>query len=89
MRVGLTAESARLEVIDDGRGLDPSARDRVFDRFWRGGDGHRTSHDGSGLGLAIVSAVAQAHGGKASVTSHDDRLRGAHFVVELPTRPPT
>ena len=89
VRVGLTAESARLEVIDDGRGLEPGARDRVFDRFWRGSDRHRTSQDGSGLGLAIVAAVAHAHGGKASVTSHDDRLRGAHFVVELPTRPPT
>ena len=41
----LTAESARLEVVDDGRRPRASARDRVFDRFWRGSDRHRTSQE--------------------------------------------
>jgi hypothetical protein len=35
-----------------------------------------------------VAAVTEAHGGRAWAEPNDDRLRGAHFVVELPARPP-
>jgi signal transduction histidine kinase len=48
-----------LLVDDEGPGLPPEARDRAFDRFWRG----RQDGSGSGLGLAIVSSLAQAGGG--------------------------
>lgn len=48
-----------FEVEDQGPGVPPEHRDRVFDRFWRGG---QTDRAGSGLGLAICHEVAQAHG---------------------------
>jgi two-component system, OmpR family, sensor kinase len=87
VRVAATPNGARLDIVDDGTGLRPDERVRVFDRFWRGANGTR-SKDGSGLGLAIVAAVTEAHGGRAWAEPNDDRLRGAHFVVELPARPP-
>jgi signal transduction histidine kinase len=56
-------ERAMLRVVDDGAGIAPAERERVFDRFYRGeslsGD-MRAS--GSGLGLAIVKAIAVRHG---------------------------
>jgi two-component system OmpR family sensor kinase len=88
VRVDTSANGARLDVIDAGPGIDPAARERVFDRFWRGARGNAAPRGGSGLGLAIVGAVAAAHGGSARVDSSPDRLGGAHFVVELPERPP-
>jgi two-component system OmpR family sensor kinase len=67
-------------VEDEGPGLPPGIRERVFERFVRGaGDGGR----GSGLGLAIVEAVATAHGGEVSY-ERGDGGGGAKFVVRLP-----
>ena len=64
--------SAVLEVADRGPGVPPAIRERVFERFARGG-GDAAPSGGSGLGLAIVRAVADAHGG--SVELGDSRGR--------------
>ncbi|HKF97972.1 MAG TPA: ATP-binding protein [Steroidobacteraceae bacterium] len=64
--VDSTAVGPRLTVTDDGPGIPPDERRRVFDRFYRRAG---TSPTGSGLGLAIVKAIADAHG--ASVTLGD------------------
>jgi len=53
------ANFARLTVADDGPGIPPGERTRVFDRFYRRAG---TDPPGSGLGLAIVRAIADAHG---------------------------
>ena len=51
-----------LQVIDDGPGIPPAERERVFDRFHRGEESQSDPrHSGSGLGLAIVKAIAQRH----------------------------
>jgi signal transduction histidine kinase len=49
-----------LQVADDGPGIAPAERERVFDRFYRGAA--QAAGGGSGLGLAIVKAVADRHG---------------------------
>jgi two-component system, OmpR family, sensor kinase len=67
-----------LVVTDDGPGVAPELRDRIFERFVRGGGDRGSS---SGLGLSIVRAVAESHGG--TVTFEDARP-GARFVVRLP-----
>ena len=87
VRVNTTPGGARIEVVDDGAGLDSIACSRAFNRFWRGDTVSPSSEGGSGLGLAIVAAVAQAHGGNARAVLNGDRLHGAHFIVDLPARP--
>ncbi len=60
--VGAAADAlggVRLRVSDDGPGIAPAERARVFDRFYRRAG---TEPPGSGLGLAIVKAIADAHG---------------------------
>jgi two-component system OmpR family sensor kinase len=55
-----------LAVSDGGQGIPPEDQARLFERFVRSGD---SSSRGAGLGLAIVRAVAEAHGGRASLES--------------------
>jgi two-component system, OmpR family, sensor kinase len=57
--VATEAQHAVLRVIDTGPGIPPEERERVFDRFHRGGD---VETPGTGLGLAIVKRVAERHG---------------------------
>jgi two-component system OmpR family sensor kinase len=71
---------ARLTVSDDGPGIPPEERERVFDRFYRRAG---TLPPGSGLGLAIVRAIALSHG--ASLTLADGPGgRGLTITVEFP-----
>lgn len=70
----------RIWVADDGPGVEPEDRERIFDRFTRAGRGVRS--DGFGLGLSIVRAIAQAHGGRTWV--EPSGARGARFVLALP-----
>lgn len=60
---------AILRVVDNGPGISPAERERVFDRFFRGAGEHVRSGDpaGSGLGLAIAKAIAQRHGATVSL----------------------
>jgi signal transduction histidine kinase len=61
----LDRQAAAIEVRDDGPGIAPGERDRLFDRFYRGSDGD----GGFGLGLAIVRDVVRALGGTVEVES--------------------
>ena len=70
----------RLWVADEGPGVEPADRERMFEKFERGAG--RNRYSGSGLGLAIVKAVAEAHGG--SVMIEESELGGARFIVRLP-----
>ena len=77
--------SAVIEVADRGPGVPPRLRERIFERFTRGG-GDSAPSGGSGLGLAIVRAVAEAHGGHVAVA--DAEGGGALFTVTLPITGP-
>ncbi|MFC5745499.1 ATP-binding protein [Actinomadura rugatobispora] len=81
-------DGAVLEVTDEGPGLDPADRARVFERFYRaaGRTGRTPDHGGAGLGLSIVAAVAEAHGGRAQAASAPGG--GAAFRVVLPPLSP-
>jgi len=74
-------DRAVLEVADRGAGVPPEMRERVFERFARGG-GDAAPTGGSGLGLAIVRAVSASHGGAVAIG--DAEGGGARFVVTLP-----
>ena len=74
-----------LRVDDDGTGLPPEERGRIFGRFVRLQQARDRDSGGSGLGLAIVGEVAAVHGGAAVV--RDSPLGGARFEVSLPGAP--
>ena len=78
--VAATPDWVRVTVSDDGPGIPPSIRDRVFERFSREG----APSTGFGLGLAIAQALAEAQGGHLSL---DEGAGGARFVVDFPTAP--
>jgi two-component system, OmpR family, sensor histidine kinase QseC len=76
-RGGTASGRVALTVSDEGRGIDPALRERVFDRFYRAPD---ATHHGSGLGLAIVKTIADRHG--ASITLRTPAA-GRGLVVEV------
>lgn len=78
-------DTAVLVVEDDGDGIAPAERDRVFERFVRLDDARARDAGGSGLGLSIVRGVARASHG--TVTVDDSRWAGARFTVTLPAAP--
>lgn len=65
----------QLGVCDDGPGIPPEARERVFEKFYKGEGG------GAGLGLAIVQQIAQAHEAAVHLESSPGRTV---FTVSLP-----
>jgi len=75
-------EGLRFVVEDDGPGIAPDQRERIFDRFHRTDSARDRASGGTGLGLAIVRAIAQAHQG--SVTAGDRAGGGAKAELELP-----
>ncbi len=72
-------------MVDDGPGIAPSERERVFERFVRLDKARSRRAGGAGLGLAIVREIVTAHGGTADVEESD---AGARLVVRLPAADP-
>jgi signal transduction histidine kinase len=72
----------RLRVDDNGPGIPPQDRERVFERFVRLDAARSAESGGSGLGLAIVAELVHAHGG--TITIGDSPLGGARLEVLLP-----
>jgi signal transduction histidine kinase len=70
-----------LEVSDDGPGIAPEERERVFERFTRG---ERASGGGTGLGLAIARWVVNLHGGAIEVRDADNQVPGCLISVTVP-----
>lgn len=71
-----------LIVDDDGGGIAPADRTRVFEPFIRLDESRDRGTGGAGLGLAIVWRVAASHGGGIEI--HDSPLGGARFVLRWP-----
>jgi signal transduction histidine kinase len=74
-----TDTAVQLRVEDDGPGIAPEDRERVFERFVQL---DQARSGGAGLGLAICRAVAEAHGG--TIETHPVQPHGAAFVTVLP-----
>jgi signal transduction histidine kinase len=77
-------ESGTIEftVDDDGPGISPNDRERVFDRFTRLDDGRARDVGGLGLGLSLVKAIVEQHDG--TIMIDDAPLGGARIIVTLP-----
>jgi two-component system phosphate regulon sensor histidine kinase PhoR len=72
----------RLEVSDDGPGLQPQHRQRVFERFYRVDPGRSRAMGGTGLGLSIVKHLCETMGGRVGIEAVQPH--GARFWFALP-----
>ncbi|MEU7939738.1 ATP-binding protein [Microbispora bryophytorum] len=83
IEITVTADppDAVLEVIDDGPGIAPADRERIFERLRRLDDARRRDPGGSGLGLPIAREIAHTYGGRLYAADHPT---GARFVLRLP-----
>jgi signal transduction histidine kinase len=75
---GRAVPAARLEIEDNGCGMNEETRARLFEPFFT----TRAGAGGTGLGLAVVHAIVQAHGGRIEVSSSPGA--GSRFTVDLP-----
>ena len=73
--------TASLWVSDQGPGVRPGDRDRIWQRFWRSQSAD-SAVGGTGIGLAIVAELTSLHGGTATVEDAPDG--GARFVISIP-----
>jgi two-component system sensor histidine kinase GlrK len=80
---------AVLDIIDQGPGVPPDDRNRIFESFYQGPAPAEGRIKGSGLGLAIAREYAVAHGGRIEVLDRADGQRGAWFRLWLPLAPGT
>ena len=73
---------AVFEVLDEGPGIPPTERDKIFEAFYRGADVPVSAIKGSGLGLSIVKEYVQLHRGQIEVLEGP----GAHFRIRFPRK---
>jgi PAS domain S-box-containing protein len=83
VRLGTTAEEATLTVTDNGPGIKPQERARLFERLFRGDDVKRLQVSGAGLGLAIARSIIEAHDGTIEART-DSAGGGTTFELTLP-----
>ncbi len=76
---------ARLEVVDNGPGMEAEHLPRLFERFYRVDKARSRELGGTGLGLSIARHLAEGMGASIGVTSEPSR--GTRFVVHVPARP--
>ena len=79
IRLKKSADHLSVKISDQGPGIPPEAKARIFDKFYQSDASHATA--GNGLGLAIVKKIVDLHKGNVSVLSSD---KGSTFEVSLP-----
>ena len=78
-------DALMVRIHDDGPGIAPDVRDRLFERFARGDSSRERRTGSTGLGMSIAQAIVQSHGGSIDVgssTAPEDH--GTTFTVRLP-----
>lgn len=77
VRTHLDGDHLVLDIIDNGAGIDPAIRDRLFDPFVS------TKRDGVGLGLVNSKAVVEQHGGRIELASADGQGTRARIILPI------
>lgn len=75
-------DAVAVTVADDGPGIPPDARERLFDAFVRGGD-RRGGQRGAGLGLAIARGLVSAHGGTIAASERPGGGTSIRFTLPM------
>ncbi len=71
-----------IEVADEGIGVPPAERERIFEKFYRIGRSETQGRRGSGVGLALVKHIVDAHRGRVTVEGGPGE--GSRFTLHLP-----
>lgn len=79
--IGGDADEATIDVMDSGAGIEAPSRDRIFERFFRGGDSGGATV-GVGLGLSIAKGAVEVCGGRLTLAATGDG--GSTFRISLP-----
>jgi signal transduction histidine kinase len=82
VRVACGPDGVQATVQDDGVGISPADRDRLFEEFFRARNAAVAEVPGTGLGLAVVKRLVDLHDGKVAVQTAEGR--GSAFTVTLP-----
>jgi signal transduction histidine kinase len=77
------AGKVKIAVKDSGIGIDPKDMSKLFVKFSRAKDAHKTNTNGTGLGLYVAKKMAEGHGGDIKVSS-EGVGKGSTFTIELP-----
>ncbi|WP_206047091.1 PAS domain S-box protein, partial [Noviherbaspirillum denitrificans] len=85
VRLSSASGAVRLSVVDQGEGIDPGFRDRIFQKFAQADSSNTRQKGGSGLGLSISRAIVERHYGRIDFDSQPG-VR-TEFFVELPQVP--
>lgn len=76
----------RIQIVNNGAGISPEDRKRVFQIFYRGGSELERRRKGTGLGLYIVSTLVKKSSGRIQVRDRPDEQPGCQFELEFPNR---
>jgi len=79
LEIAMSGGQPMVRVRDSGRGVPPAERDKIFQRFYRGGD---QAAPGYGLGLSIAQTIASLHGFELTV---EDNAPGGRFQLAVRT----
>lgn len=80
--VAREADAVKVQISDNGNGIDPEDLPYIFERFYRADKSRSRASGGSGIGLALVKQIVNLHYGKVSVSSIPSS--GTVFTVKLP-----
>ncbi|THV22128.1 sensor histidine kinase [Peteryoungia ipomoeae] len=90
VRLSRTKAACKIQIEDNGPGIQAEDIDRIFERFYTDRPGSESFGQNSGLGLSISRQIAEAHGGTLraeNVAGPDGNVTGARFILTLPVNP--
>lgn len=76
------AEQVILNICDNGIGIDPEYKDKIFDKFFRVPHGNMHNVKGYGLGLSYAAHIIERHHG--SIDAESDGTNGTTFIIKIP-----
>jgi signal transduction histidine kinase len=77
-----TPKDVQIKIQDDGPGIEPGLREKIFDKFFRADNSLTTSKPGSGLGLSLTRHMLRDLGG--DIIMDTTITRGAGFIIRIP-----
>jgi signal transduction histidine kinase len=85
-RIGLLAfaegEAIRIEIVDNGQGIESAALPHIFERFYRAEESRNVRTGGSGLGLAIARQIMEGHSGE--IVAESSKGEGTTIKLAFP-----